>query len=65
MTKTKPLELLREAMAALRAQDKPRTRQLLQEATRLDPKIETAWQWLAGVAETPREDMHALERVLA
>ena len=65
MTKTSPLELLREAMSAVRAQDRPRTRTLLLEATRLDPRNETAWQWLAGVAESPQESMNALEKVLA
>lgn len=65
MTSTSPLELLREAMAAVRAKDTPRTRKLLLEATKLDPRNETAWQWLAGVAETPLEATKALETVLA
>lgn len=59
------IELLREAMAAARANDKPRTRALLVEVTRRDARNETAWQWLAGVAESPLEVVAALERVLA
>ncbi|OWK42315.1 tetratricopeptide repeat protein [Fimbriiglobus ruber] len=58
------LELLREAMVAARTNDQPRTRQLLVDATRLDPNNETAWQWLAGVAATPLEATTAWERVL-
>ena len=59
------VELLREALAAARSQDKPRTRALLRLATAKDPTSETAWQWLAGVAETPLEATTALEKVLA
>jgi twitching motility two-component system response regulator PilG len=59
------VDLLREAMAAARGQDKARTRDLLRQATALDPHSETAWLWLAGVAESPLEATTALERVLA
>ena len=65
MTEPTALELFRQAMAAARANDKPRTRLLLLDATRLDPANETAWQWLAGVAETPLEAVGAWEKVLA
>jgi CheY-like chemotaxis protein len=65
MSNPAAVELLRQAMAAVRADDLPRTRQLLQEATQLDPRNETAWAWLAGVAETPLEATHALEKVVA
>ena len=65
MTQTSALDLIREALRAARANDKPRTRLLLLEATRLDPRNEAAWQWLAGVADTATEANGALERVLA
>ncbi len=65
MTQTSALDLIREALQAARANDKPRTRLLLLEATRLDPRNEAAWQWLAGVAATALEANGALERVLA
>lgn len=65
MAQPSPLDLIREATAAARANDKPRVRELLVQATTLDPKNETAWQWLADVAETPLEASGALERVLA
>jgi twitching motility two-component system response regulator PilG len=65
MTTTNVLNLLREATAAVRANDKPKTRLLLLEATKLDPRNETAWQWLAGVAESPAEAVFALEKILA
>ncbi len=65
MTNPNVIDLLREATIAVRANDKPRTRQLLIEATKLDPRNETAWQWLAGVAESPAEACRALESILA
>ena len=65
MTGPTAVELLREALAAARTQDKGRTRELLRIAVAKDPNSETAWQWLAGVAETPLEATTALERVLA
>jgi twitching motility two-component system response regulator PilG len=65
MTNVTVVDLLREATAAVRAKDRPRTRELLLEATRLDPRNETAWQWLAGVAESPAEALQALESILS
>src|SRR5262249_10242825 len=41
------------------------TRQLLRQATELDPGNELAWLWLAGVAESPQDAQHCLHRVLA
>jgi len=58
------LEVLRQAMAAARSKDNVKTRQLLLEVIKLDQDNETAWQWLAGVAESPLEATAALERVL-
>lgn len=58
------LEVLREAMAAARSNDPVKTRELLLEVIRLDQDNETAWQWLATVAETSLEATAALERVI-
>lgn len=58
------LEVLRQAMAAAKSNDTIKTRELLLEVIKLDQDNETAWQWLAGVAETPLEATAALERVL-
>jgi twitching motility two-component system response regulator PilG len=58
------LEVLRQAMAAAKSNDTVKTRGLLLEVIRLDQDNETAWQWLATVAETPLEATAALERVL-
>jgi CheY-like chemotaxis protein len=58
-------DLLREAMAAARADDRTKTRELLREVVRLDPENETAWQWLAGVAESNLEATNALEHVVS
>ena len=65
MAQPSPLDLIREATAAARANDKPRVRELLLQATALDPTNESAWQWLADVADSPLEAAGALERVLA
>lgn len=65
MSHAAALELLREAMAATRADELSRARELLHEATRLDPRNETAWSWLAVVAENSLEATTALERVVA
>jgi twitching motility two-component system response regulator PilG len=58
------LELLREGIAAARAGDKPRTRQLLSQSTALDPTNEIAWLWYAGVTDSPAEALRFLEKVL-
>jgi twitching motility two-component system response regulator PilG len=57
--------LLRQALASARTNDRAGTRELLQEVTRLDPRNESAWQWLATLADTPVEAVAALERVVA
>ena len=64
MANPQALVLFRQAVAASRANDKTKTRALLSEATALDPANETAWQWLAGVADSPHEAVAAWERVL-
>ena len=65
MASSQVLGLFREAMDASRARDRSKARALMQRVTQLDPRNETAWQWLAGVAETPLEAVTAFERVLA
>jgi twitching motility two-component system response regulator PilG len=57
-------DLLREGIAAAKAGDKAQTRRLLREVVRLDATNETAWMWLAGVAETSQEALDCLRRVL-
>ena len=65
MSQANPLTLLRDGIAAAKAGDKGRTRQLLRQATQLDPRNELAWLWLAGVAESPQDALNCLHRVLA
>lgn len=65
MSSVRATELLREAMAAARADDRSRTRELLRQVVRLDSENETAWQWLAGVAESNLEATTCLEKVVA
>jgi CheY-like chemotaxis protein len=65
MSQPSAVELFRQAMATSRAGDKPRTRDCLREAVRLDPTSETSWQWLAAVLDDPAEATAAWERVLA
>jgi len=57
--------MLREGIAAAKAGNKALTRRLLREVTQTEPGNEVAWLWLAGVAESPQEAVHHLERVLA
>lgn len=64
MAQSTAVELLREAMAAVRGNDPARTRELLRQATKLEPTNETAWAWLAGAAESPADALAAYERVL-
>jgi twitching motility two-component system response regulator PilG len=58
-------QLVRDGIAAAKAGDKPKAQQLFSEVTTLDGRSETAWLWLAGLAETPGEALVYLERVLA
>jgi serine/threonine protein kinase len=60
-----PLKLLRDAIAAAKAGDKPGARSLLQRAVQLNPRSEVAWLWLAGLVETPAEAVACFEHVLA
>jgi twitching motility two-component system response regulator PilG len=59
------LTLLRDGIAAAKAGDKGRTRNLLRQVTQLEPRNELAWLWLAGVAESPQDALNCLHRVLA
>jgi twitching motility two-component system response regulator PilG len=59
------LELLRDGIAAAKAGDREGARPLLRQAAALDGKSESAWLWLAGLAESPQEALNCLERVLA
>jgi twitching motility two-component system response regulator PilG len=65
MGDARALTVLKEGIAAAKAGDKVRARQLLQEAADLDPRSEPAQLWLAGVAESPLEALSHLEAVLA
>ncbi len=56
--------LLREAIAAAKVGKKDVARRLLTEVTASDPRNETAWLWLAGVAEDPQTGVECLQRVL-
>jgi twitching motility two-component system response regulator PilG len=60
-----PTDLLRQALTATQAGDRPKARALLQEATKLEPRNEAAWRWLAGLADSPVDAVAALERVVA
>jgi twitching motility two-component system response regulator PilG len=65
MSQAQSLNLLKDGIAAAKAGDKVQARLLLQQATDLDPHGEAGWLWLAGVAASPLETVHFLERVLA
>ena len=65
MTQARVEELLRDGIAAAKAGDKEKARQVFSEVTALDGRNEAAWLWLAGLAESPDEALIHLERVLA
>lgn len=56
---------LQLGVAAAKARRKPEARRLLMMVVSADARNESAWLWLAGVAETPKEAMECLNRVLA
>lgn len=58
-------QLLQEGIAAAKAGDKARARQLLLQALTLDERNEQAWLWLSGVADDTDEARTCLENVLA
>jgi CheY-like chemotaxis protein len=57
-------ELVREGVAAVRAGEKERARQLFLDAVGVDPDNDSARLWLASVAESPLEALEHLEHVL-
>lgn len=57
-------ELLHEGMAAARAGQRGRARELLMRAVELDQENATAWLWLSGVVDSLDEREVCLENVL-
>jgi twitching motility two-component system response regulator PilG len=64
VVREKALDLLEQGIAAAKAGDKARARLILLEATERNPESESAWLWLAGVAESLEETVLCLQRVL-
>jgi predicted regulator of Ras-like GTPase activity (Roadblock/LC7/MglB family) len=58
-------KLLRQGMEAARRGNKAKARELLLQATEVDPTSEEAWLWLAGVAESSEDTELYLQTVLA
>src|SRR5438552_1091733 len=56
--------LLSAGIAALKAGDNARARELLGQAIRRNPRDERPWLWLSGAVETDPERRQCLERVL-
>jgi hypothetical protein len=56
--------ILADAINAIRSGDQARGRTLLAQVLRIDPRNETAWLWMASVAETPERRRECLERAL-
>ncbi|WP_162136257.1 response regulator [Zavarzinella formosa] len=65
MSKSRAIEVLREAIAAAKGGDRPRARLLLIQATETDPRNDLAWMWRASLCEDPAESLRHLETVLA
>ena len=58
-------QLLEDGIQAAQHGDKARARDLLTQATEIDPTNEEAWLWLAGVAGGPEDTEMYLQTVLA
>ena len=56
--------LLKKGIAAAQSGDRDHARQLLSQATAIDPRSEDAWMWLASISEYPEELLAFLNRVL-
>jgi hypothetical protein len=57
--------LLAQGIAALKAGDKARARELLGRAIQHNPRDELAWLWMSGAVETDWDRQRCLQRVLA
>jgi CheY-like chemotaxis protein len=56
--------LLKRGISAAQCGDRRLARQLLTEASDMEPSSETAWMWLASISEYPEELLTFLDRVL-
>lgn len=59
-----PLDVLRNGIAAAKAGNRAAARSLLLEAARMDPYNELPWLWLAWAAESPKEALFYVDKVL-
>jgi hypothetical protein len=59
-----PEQILAQGIEAVKAGDRPRARELLARAIRLNPADDRAWLWLSGAVETDDDRRRCLERVL-
>jgi twitching motility two-component system response regulator PilG len=64
MPSERAAKLVQDGIAAARSGDNARARSLFFDAVGLDPDLESAWLWLAGLAGDPNEAIGYLERVL-
>lgn len=56
--------MVKEAIRALKANNKAEARALLEKATELDSYNEQAWLWLSGVVETEEDQRTCLQNVM-
>jgi len=64
MPSERAAKLVQDGIAAARAGENARARILFFDAVGIDPDLESAWLWLAGLAPDPIEAIGYLERVL-
>lgn len=58
-------ELLRQAAQFIKTGDKTAAQRIIVQVLKADPQNETAWYFVAGMAEDPTKRRQALEKVLA
>lgn len=64
MVAAKDIDLVREAVAEVRAGNKPAARKLLESACQSNHNNDKAWLWRASLAETTGEAIYFLKQVL-
>ena len=64
MSTVEETRLLAEGMAAAKAGDRARARELLTQVITINTRNELAWLWMSGILETPAQRRDCLVRVL-
>ena len=53
--------ILEQAIAAIRASDRRKARELLTRLIKVDPRNPRYWLWMSSVVDTPKEASYCLQ----